>query len=219
MSRLQRRAAAPIAVQPFGPVARDQLRLLDRILRDELHASSVILPPRPLPEAARVVERNQLDADRLLDELFAILPERCLRILGVTEADLFVPGRTFVFGYAHLTDGVAIYSLNRLCERFYGRAEDPSRLASRVRRAVVHELGHTFGVPHCEGPTCVLRAVTQVDTLDALVPTYCATCAERVQRGLEVAPWSPRGRRERALSWLRRGEPARARAAMGRGDF
>src|SRR5205814_9128471 len=32
----------------------------------------------------------------------------------------------------------------------------------------------------------------------------------RVERGLAVEPWSACGRRERGLSWLRRGRPRRA---------
>jgi archaemetzincin len=206
----QRCAAAPIAVQPLGDVPLDQLRLLERILSDAFGAAAVVLRPEPVPARAWSPVRRQHDADVLLDELFARLPERCLRIVGVTDADVYIGGRTFVFGYAHLTDGMALYSLHRLREGFYGRVETTERLTDRVLRAVVHELGHTFGAPHCEDAGCVMRAVSHVETLDALAPRYCAGCHHRVRTGLAVAPWSARGRWERGLAWLRRRDYRRA---------
>lgn len=205
-----RRAAAPIAVQPLGDVPRDQLRLLERVLFDAFGAATVVLRPAPLPQRAWSAARGQHDADLLLDELFARLPERCLRIVGVTDADVFIAGRTFVFGYAHLTDGMALYSVRRLHEPFYGRPERADLVPERVLRAVVHEVGHTFGAPHCDDAACVMRTVSHVETLDALAPRYCADCLARVRDGLGVAPWSARGRWERGLAWLRRRDYARA---------
>ncbi len=215
-----RRAAAPIAIQPLGDVPLAQLRLLDRILERTFDAATVVLRPIALPAAAYSSERGQHDADHLLDLLFPRLPERCLRVVGVTEADLFISGRTFVFGYAHLTDGMAVYSLARLRESFYGRASDEPVTAGRVLRAVVHEVGHTFGVPHCEDSRCVMRAVSHLETLDALATRYCASCREQVRGGLALAPWSARGRWERELSLTRRLEwgHAEAHAALGRDD-
>lgn len=207
-------AAAPIAIQPIGMVDRPELALLETILQTVYGAPVIRLPQARLPAHARCEERRQWDADVLLDELFARLPERCLRVVGVTAEDLFITGRTFVFGYAHLTDGMAVYSLARLREGYYGRGDDPARLHGRVLRAVVHEMGHTFGAPHCRDHGCVMRPVTQVETLDALRVRYCATCRARVRDGLTVPPWSARGRWERAQAWLRRGEPRRAAALL-----
>jgi len=203
------RAAAPIAVQPFGDLSSEPLEHVRRLIARELGATTVVLPPRPVPRAAYSPERGQHDAELLLDALFDALPERCLRVLGVTEADLYITGRTFVFGYAHLSDGMALCSLARLRESYYGRAPDDLRLEARLRRAIVHELGHTFGVPHCEA-RCVMHSVTHVESLDALEADYCRLCRAKVERGIGIEPWSARGRRERGVAWLRRGQPRRA---------
>jgi archaemetzincin len=202
--------AAPIAVQPLGAVSGHELRRVTRILAGDFNARTLVLDPLPLPASAFAHERAQFDADVVLEELFTRLPERCLRIVGVTEQDLFVAGRTFVFGYAHLTDGMALYSVTRLRAEFYGRAPDGALLDQRVRRALVHELGHTFGAPHCDDERCAMHTVTQVDTLDALAPAYCAACGARVQSGLGVPPWSARGRWERGMALYRRRLYARA---------
>jgi tetratricopeptide (TPR) repeat protein len=124
--------------------------------------------------------------------------------VGVLDADMFAAGRTFVFGYAHLRDGVAVYSVARLREEWYGRAADDEKQRTRTYRALAHEIGHTFGNPHCEDVDCVMHAVSQIDSLDALAPTYCETCMKRVRRGLVVSPSSAEGRFLRAGALLRR---------------
>src|SRR6476469_7685697 len=103
-------AAAPIAILPLGDVATDELRFLDELMGAAFGADKLVLDAMETPSHAYSVPRAQYDADVLLDDLFARFPERCLRVVGVTQADLYVTGRTFVFGYAHLADGVAVYS-------------------------------------------------------------------------------------------------------------
>jgi archaemetzincin len=205
-------AAAPVALLPFGEVPADELRFLDELMGAAFGADTLVLDALETPRHAYSVSRAQYDADLLLDELFAKLPDRCMRIVGVTQADLYVSGRTFVFGYAHLSDGVSVYSSARFREEFYGRRRDLGRQRARVCRAVIHEMGHTFGNPHCTDPRCVMHPVTHIETLDALAPWYCESCHERVRGGLTVAPWSARGRWERGMALLRRREFARAAA-------
>jgi archaemetzincin len=212
--RRRRPAAAPVAVQPLGEVDADELSFLDQLLGAAFGADTLVLAPVEAPRHAYSVPRAQYDADRVLDDLFAQLPERCLRLVGVTQADLFVAGRTFVFGYAHLSDGVALYSTARFREQYYGRRSDVGRQRRRACRAVVHELGHTFGNAHCEDARCVMHTVTYVETLDALAPWYCPRCGERVSDGLAVAPWSARGRWERGMALFRRGRYADAVATL-----
>ena len=208
-------AAAPIALLPFGEVPDDELRFIDELMGAAYGADTVLLRAVESPRHAYSMARAQYDADLLLDELFARLPDRCLRIVGVTQADLYVAGRTFVFGYAHLTDGVAMYSSARFREEFYGRRRDLGRHRARVCRALIHELGHTFGNPHCNELSCVMHPVTHVETLDALAPWYCDGCHARVRRSLALAPWSARGRWERGMALLRRREYARAAEWLG----
>jgi archaemetzincin len=203
-------AAAPLAILPFGDVPAEELRFLDELLGAAFGADTLLLDAVETPRYAYSLARAQYDADVLLDELFARLPERCLRVVGVTQADLFVSGRTFVFGYAHLSDGVALFSSARFREEFYGRRRDRGRLCARVCRAVVHEVGHTFGNPHCSDGRCVMHPVTHIETLDQLAPWYCAACHVRVRDGLQVAPWSARGRWGRGMALLRRRDFVRA---------
>jgi archaemetzincin len=202
--RATRRAPGPVAVLPLGQVAPSDLELIDEVVSTMLGARTLRLPEAGLPPAYFDRTRGQFDADRLLELLFDQLPDGAMRIVGVLDADMFAAGRTFVFGYAHLRDGVAVYSVARLREEWYGRGPDDAKLHARSYRALAHELGHTFGNPHCEEPGCVMRAVSQIESLDALGPSYCASCLRRVRRGLGVGPQSAEGQFLRAGALLRR---------------
>jgi len=202
--RATRRAPGPVAVLPLGSVAPPELDLIDEVVGTLLGARTIRLPEARLPAACFDAGRNQYDADRLLELLFDALPDAAMRIVGVLDADMFAAGRTFVFGYAHLRDGVAVYSVARLREEWYQRPSDEEKLRARSYRALAHELGHTFGNPHCEEDGCVMRAVSQIDSLDALGPSYCESCLRRVRRGLTVGPQSAEGLFLRAGALLRR---------------
>jgi archaemetzincin len=202
--RATRRAPAPVAVLPLGTVSPSELELVDELLAALLGARSIQLAPAAIPSHYFDHARGQYDADRLLDLLFDRLPDAAMRIVGVLDADMFAAGRTFVFGYAHLRDGVAVYSVARLREEWYGRASDEEKQRARSYRALAHELGHTFGNPHCEEAGCVMRAVSQIESLDALGPSYCDSCLRRVRRGVLIAPSSGEGQFLRAGALLRR---------------
>ena len=202
--RATRRAPGPVAVLPLGPVPAGELDFIEEVLGTLLGARALRLPELAIPPSYFDRARGQYDADKLLELLFDMLPDNAMRVVGVLSADMFAAGRTFVFGYAHLRDGVAVYSTARLREEWYGRAADQEKQHSRSYRALAHEVGHTFGNPHCEDPGCVMHAVSQVDSLDALSPSYCDPCMRRVRRGLWIAPSSAEGRVLRAGALLRR---------------
>ena len=206
------RSSAPIAIQPLGNVPPADIAFVQVMVRMLLGVTVVVLPGMVVPSSDYDYGRRQVDADRLLELLFSRLPDNASRIIGVLDEDMFAAGRTFVFGYAHLRDGVSVYSLARLREEWYGRKTDETLLRSRVYRAVTHELGHTFGNPHCDD-YCVMHAVSHVDSLDDLAPTYCSACMRRVRRGTLVSQSSAEGRFLRAGAFLRRHYPARAAEA------
>ncbi len=192
-----------VAILPLNSVSQTELNFAEKTLREQFNVDVRIMDECPLPSSYFDRGRGQWDADRLLELLFDMLPNDCSRIVGVLASDMFAAGRTFVFGYAHLRDGVAVYSTARLQEEWYGRAGDLKLQQSRSFRCIVHEVGHTFGNPHCEG-RCVMHSVCHVDSLDALEPTYCDACARRVKLGVKVLPDTAEGYFLRAGALLRR---------------
>ncbi len=108
------------------------------------------------------------------------LAENGVRVLGVTELDLFVPVLTFVFGEAQLEGRCALVSFHRLREEFYGMPPRGDLLAERLLKESVHELGHTFGLRHCIDWQCVMASSHAVEFLDVKEAEFCRRCGKVV---------------------------------------
>lgn len=124
--------------------------------------------------------RNQYHATQILRRIRDMEREESVRAIGVTRLDLFVPILTFVFGEAELGGRCAVVSLQRLDERFYGLPAREELLRERLVKEAVHELGHTFGLRHCEDWQCVMTSSHAVDRLDVKAREFCKECRRAV---------------------------------------
>ncbi|OGL44352.1 MAG: hypothetical protein A2149_00540, partial [Candidatus Schekmanbacteria bacterium RBG_16_38_11] len=100
-------------------------------------------------------KRNQYNSSKILIKLKEIRGEDAIKILGITELDLFIPILTFVFGEAQLKGDASVISIFRLKNQFYGLPEDDKLLTERICKEAIHELGHNFGLFHCDNYRCV----------------------------------------------------------------
>ncbi|HJJ30185.1 MAG TPA: archaemetzincin family Zn-dependent metalloprotease [Methanocorpusculum sp.] len=101
------------------------------------------------------------------------------KILLVTPGDLYEPLADFVFGLAYPKLGVGIVSPVRLRNEFYGKYEDDSALIDRIVKESAHEIGHLFGLGHCDNPGCIMYCPRNLDELDRKRKYFCGKC--RVQ--------------------------------------
>ena len=127
------------------------------------------------PEGSWDAKRRQHSSTRILEWLLLRRPARAHRIVGLTDADLFIPILTFVFGEAQLGGRAAVVSIARLSPPV---ASVPAQrlLGERLRKEALHELGHTYGLVHCGTPGCVMGRSPGVVEIDAKGDSFCPDC-------------------------------------------
>jgi archaemetzincin len=140
-----------------------------------------ILDPLPEPAGAYDAGRRQYNSALILRSLAETCPADAWRLLAITECDLFIPMLSFVFGQAQLGGRVALVSMARLRQEFYGLPPVQSILAGRARKEALHELGHTFGLVHCAERKCPMSLSTGVAQVDGKGHTYCQSCISEIQ--------------------------------------
>ena len=163
-----------VAVGDFRRPPPDRVALrLEQLLHTQVFVSAAALDATGAYDPAR----QQYRSDLLLDDLAArAAPGE--KILGITDADLFIPVLTFVFGEAQLDGRAAIVSSFRLRSELYGLAPDPALLEARVVKEAMHELGHTFGLVHCYTPGCVMQPSTYAELVDLKEEIFCERCTD-----------------------------------------
>ncbi len=120
--------------------------------------------------------RSQYSAVAILHRLVEQCPADALRIVGITEGDLFIPMLSFVFGQAQLQGKAAVISCARLRQEFYGLPPRPALFHARLTKEILHETGHTFGLTHCKDPACVMSLATAITQVDRKGTAFCRGC-------------------------------------------
>ncbi len=129
--------------------------------------------------------RAQFNSTWILSQLLNSQPEKSCKILGVTSVDLFIPVLTYVFGEAQLDGKAAVVSIYRLRDELYGLPKNPEKLRARLEKEAVHELGHTFGLIHCQDPRCVMYASTYAEEIDFKSREFCSNCSSLLEKKKE----------------------------------
>jgi len=133
-------------------------------------------PGRPLDTFD--ASRGQHLSTRILAWLLQSAPPQG-KLLGLTDQDLFIPILTYVFGEAQLGGRVAVASTARLREDLDPR--DERGFLARLVKEAVHELGHAYGLVHCQIPRCVMSRCAGVRDVDEKSNQLCPRCRHRLE--------------------------------------
>jgi archaemetzincin len=200
-----------ILIQSIGKVENELLRMLkkplEKIFGIECHVPTDILE---IPEGAYNPSRDQYHSTEILYSMTNILKRdsshivkifnfdiegnprvsgtakskilqaantECLHVLGVTNVDLYASRLNFVLGEAEYPGNFAIISLHRL------KSPNKKIFLKRVLTEAVHELGHTFGLPHCGNHLCVMHFSNSVVETDIKGPGFCSDCLSKLLSG------------------------------------
>jgi archaemetzincin len=135
---------------------------------------TLIVPLMDDIEFAFDVKRNQYYSTPILEELAQRAPEDCMKVLAVTQEDLFIPILTHVYGEAQLGGKSSIISISRLIE--ISTAESMETGSGRIIKEAAHELGHTFDLRHCEDSSCIMHYCRKLEDVDNKSDQFCRYC-------------------------------------------
>ncbi|MCL4501265.1 MAG: peptidase M54 [Deltaproteobacteria bacterium] len=147
-----------------------------KALAEFLPLSVQLLPPKHLPMQTYHVQREQNHSTRLLEYLLDDGDLEPFQILGITAADLYIPIFTFVFGEAQLDGRAAIISIFRPSGGAGGSLPSKAVFLGRLLKLSLHELGHSFGVGHCQQPGCLMGFSANLEKLDLKPLAFCQYC-------------------------------------------
>ena len=128
--------------------------------------------------------RKQWISDKILDWLLQNNnPDYNTKLLAICDFDAYSDELNFVFGEAHFGGRVAAVYLPRLREEFYVRKSETSKLfEQRVIKEAVHELGHVFGLTHCENSKCVMYFSNSLQDTDFKDHKFCERCNKALKK-------------------------------------
>ena len=170
-----------IVLVPVGEIDRNVMDWLKNDLSPLFNKVVSIGKGMPEPDYAFDQKRKQYSSTAILK---ATMKQREYapyeKILGIVDHDLFVPELNFVFGQA--SPKAAVISLIRLRQTFYHLPEDQTLFHQRILTEAVHELGHTFGLEHCENTRCVMFFSNSLMDTDRKGSEFCPSCKSKLPK-------------------------------------
>jgi len=165
-----------IGVLPIGAVPEIAPKVIAANVSGYLNLPAEVLPPIKKPDYAFDARRLQYDAGRILTQLETLPFDDHQKIIAVLNVDLFVPIFTYVFGEARQGGKCALVSLVRIGMHVDGSTPPKSLLNERAAKVGLHELGHLFGLLHCDDGKCLMHFSGGLGTLDRLPLYFCRYC-------------------------------------------
>jgi archaemetzincin len=171
---------ATIAVATAGRVDEEAAAYAESCLAAVLGVETRRVEAVPDPAYAFDRSRAQHSSTLILRDALTRRPADAIRLLVLTEVDLFIPMLSFVYGQAQLSGPVAVLSFARLRQEFYSLPPNRALFLLRVRKETLHEVGHTFGLTHCSDSLCAMTLSTNIEQLDFKRGAFCSDCTTLV---------------------------------------
>jgi len=131
---------------------------------------------------------RQYLADAIIQKWLRLKGEEILIIL--TSSDIYTTGTNYVFGLA--VKGCAVVSRARIDPAFWKGVDEVYAYTYKGRpffekqfgKVLIHEFGHTLGLPHCLNESCVMLYSNSPFELYRKGEWFCQLCLEKLRSAL-----------------------------------
>ncbi len=186
-------ALREVVLQPLGPSSAPLAAYAERALAAFYTVKVRAAGQMELPRSAYYAPRGRYRAEKLLSALAERHPD-AFRVLGLAAVNISTTkGKVVDWGVLGLAsiDGRAGVLSGFRCKR---GARGPAHAAERLGKTAVHELGHTFGLEHCQHVGCLMEDGKGTVLTTDRETDLCTSCrAKLVARNLlrtdGVPPW------------------------------
>lgn len=185
-ARAPGRAAPVVALVPVGPVDARLLQVARGAVESRFAVQVRVEAARELPRSAWYAPRKRWRAEKILEALEADPPSGAWKVVAVTAAEISTAKDAVedwrVAGLGSMGGAGCVVSL-WINER---HSRTRAILERRTADLVIHELGHTLGLEHCESPGCVMRDAKgrYLESMDSSSGELCERCRGRVGEGV-----------------------------------
>jgi archaemetzincin len=179
----EKRQGLEITWVNLGKIDSHYIKSSSDALRNYFKVDTLIFVEAELPEETYYQPRNRYRADKLIRHLRDTYSTQ--KVVGLTSKDISTTSGEQedwgIMGLAFRPGKSCVISTFRT---FRG-ARNEEHKKERLNKVVIHEFGHTLGLPHCENSECVMRdAQGKVATVDQ-VNDFCTSCKSRIEKYLQ----------------------------------
>jgi len=109
-------------------------------------------------------------------------PIRPIKV-GVTDSDMYLDYRDYVFSHVEPNYRRAVVSTKRLKEAFWRRKSDPAKQQTRLVREIMGAVALAAGAPPCPDPACPASAARGPLDIDQKGDRLCHNCDLKLRGG------------------------------------
>lgn len=180
-----------VAIQPLNSFPKNLQNTVKQAIEKFYGFDVITFKKVNIPKEFYVIEKSpRYRADSIIHYLRANKPDSIDFIIGLTETDISTTKKdkngnikkpTYkykdwgIFGLGFRPGESCVVSNYRL------KHKENSKSINRLKKVVMHELGHNLGLKHCPNKNCFMQdAAETIKTIDKVKLNLCQDCSKQI---------------------------------------